>query len=192
MRRAELLGFQETSRVVSVPNQSGVVPVGLAAMRAKWGVRGFVAALVIALLIADAPPALGAERQVFKTKLTAAAEVQDPPVASSGRATAKLRTDGFNVIFGLLWANLTSDATAAHIHCGAAGTNGPVGVTLFSGSMGTSNTIKGNFDAPDPENACGWATVGDVLAAIEAGNAYVNLHTVNYPAGELRGQLAPA
>jgi hypothetical protein len=35
-----------------------------------------------------------------------------------------------------------------------------------------------------------WATLGDVVGAIVDGNAYVNIHTVDFPGGEIRGQLA--
>ena len=34
-----------------------------------------------------------------------------------------------------------------------------------------------------------WADLGDVLAAMLTGNAYVNIHTENFPAGEIRGQV---
>jgi hypothetical protein len=30
----------------------------------------------------------------------------------------------------------------------------------------------------------------DLVARIRSGNAYVNVHTSNYPGGEIRGQLA--
>jgi hypothetical protein len=32
----------------------------------------------------------------------------------------------------------------------------------------------------------------NVVAALEAGRAYVNVHTSGNPAGEIRGQIAPA
>jgi hypothetical protein len=34
-------------------------------------------------------------------------------------------------------------------------------------------------------------TLADALQSIVAGNAYVNIHTSQYPAGEIRGQLTP-
>jgi hypothetical protein len=58
----------------------------------------------------------------------------------------------------------------------------------------------GSVTAPDAGNACGWATLADVVAAVEAGNAYVNAHTNDgvappntgpgdFPGGEIRGQV---
>ena len=165
--------------------------MGVAVGSARGGFKGrmVVALVVIALIATGAAPALGV-RATYKTQLSASAEV--PPTVSSGRATAKFKTDSssVNINWGFIWSRLTSDAVAGHIHCGAAGTNGPVGVTLFSGSMGTRASIAGTFNAPDAGNECGWVTTADVVAAMASGNTYVNLHTVNYPDGELRGQLA--
>jgi hypothetical protein len=53
--------------------------------------------------------------------------------------------------------------------------------------------------APDAANACGWTDLVDVVAAVESGNAYVNVHTNDgvdppntgpgdFPGGEIRGQ----
>jgi CHRD domain len=91
----------------------------------------------------------------------------------------------------------------AHIHCGADGVNGPIGVTLFHAPPGGGpvNGIlaSGEITAPDPGNGCGWTTVAQVLAAMRAGNTYTNVHTNDgiappntgpgdFPGGEIRGQ----
>ena len=93
---------------------------------------------------------------------------------------------------------------AAHIHCGAVGVNGPVGVTLFMGTPAggafDGTLAEGTIIAPDPGNACGWADVAAVLTAIQSGNTYVNVHTNDgvppantgpgdFPGGEIRGQI---
>ena len=73
------------------------------------------------------------------------------------------------------------EVTAAHIHCGPAGENGPPVV---------------NLDRPDGEDQdeddCD--SIGDALAdEIQSNPAgfYVNIHTTEHPDGALRGQLAP-
>jgi hypothetical protein len=144
----------------------------------------------MAFLISGAVPAVAA-RAVYKSTLTAGQVVATPPVVSAARATFKIKTaGGANGNWGFIWANLTSEAIAGHIHCGAAGTNGPVGVTVFSGTQATKASITGSFSAPDAGNGCGWTTFADIEAAMAAGTAYIVLKTVNYPEGELRGQLA--
>src|SRR5206468_10271561 len=74
-----------------------------------------------------------------------------------------------------------SNVFAAHIHCGAPGVAGPVGVTLFMGTPASGPVqgvlVRSSFSTPDPGNACGWTTVADVAAAVASGNAYVNVHT---------------
>lgn len=106
-----------------------------------------------------------------------------------GNAVFKFEGES-SVSFKLIVANI-EDVVAAHIHCGAAGENGPVGLTLFTGEPVTFNGIlaQGSATGPDVGNACGWASLSDVLDAIEGDAAYVNVHTLANPPGEIRGQI---
>jgi CHRD domain len=105
--------------------------------------------------------------------------------------------------YRLVVANI-ENVFAAHIHCGVVGVSGPIGVTLFMGSPGGGRTdgvlATGSVTAPDPGNGCGWADLDAVIAALESGNAYVNVHTNDgvapidtgpgdFPGGEIRGQV---
>ena len=71
------------------------------------------------------------------------------------------------------------------------GVNGPVGVTLFLGSPVMVNGVlaEGPIEMPDANNGCGWLDLVDVLEAIESGDTYVNVHTLQSLPGEIRGQL---
>jgi hypothetical protein len=62
-------------------------------------------------------------------------------------------------------------------------------VTLVHELLDADDRVRGSFTGPDPGNACGWTTLGDVLAAMASGNAYVNIHTDDFQAGEIRGQI---
>lgn len=72
-------------------------------------------------------------------------------------------------------------ALAAHIHVGAAGVNGPVQVTLFSGSTDGRLIVQ----------AAQLDIAGTLATAICADPAdyYVNYHTTDFPGGGTRGQL---
>lgn len=115
-----------------------------------------------------------------------------------------MSSDGSALDYTLNVANI-ENVVAAHIHCGAEGVIAPVGVTLFSGGVPGSGRFdgvlaQGTITQPDAGNACGWLTLGDVLAAMESGNTYVNAHTNDgvaptntgpgdFPGGEIRGQI---
>lgn len=109
---------------------------------------------------------------------------------AQGQATFKFDRDVTELSYRLIVANI-DDVFAAHIHCAPAGANGPVGVTLFTGGPISPNGIlaEGTVEAPDEENACGWETLPDVEEAIRDGDAYVNVHTLAHPPGEIRGQI---
>jgi hypothetical protein len=63
-------------------------------------------------------------------------------------------------------------------------------VTLFSSAPIDVNGILAQGEVePNVGNACGWLDDFDVILAIEAGDAYVNVHTIQNLSGEIRGQL---
>ena len=118
-----------------------------------------------------------------------------PPVVTAMTGEAKVRIKAGELKFGVIVLNNTHDIIASHIHCAGPGVNGPVGVTLFTGSFTAASGIlaQGTIAAPDAANGCGWADLADVAAAIASGATYVNVHTSSAsggtPSGEIRGQL---
>ena len=77
-------------------------------------------------------------------------------------------------------SGFTANVTAAHIHNGAVGINGPVVFPLGGTTGSTSYTSHDMFVFTEPQEAL-----------FLAGNYYVNIHTVEFPGGEVRGQLNP-
>jgi hypothetical protein len=73
---------------------------------------------------------------------------------------------------------MIDEATAAHIHEGAAGKDGPVKVGLDTPKGGSTKGCK-TADA---------AVVKEIMA--NPANYYVNIHNVAFPKGAVRGQLA--
>ena len=149
--------------------------------------RSLIGALVFgAALMVFAGPASAGDN--FAAPMSGEAEVPSVDTQATGVATFKLGEEG--LAFKVNVANI-DNVIAAHIHCGAAGVNGPVGVTLFSGGPETVNgtLAEGLITAPDLGNACGWTDLAAVVAALESGDTYVNVHTTAHPGGEIRGQV---
>jgi hypothetical protein len=152
-------------------------------------------------LLAVAPAAVAGDN--FVATLSGGQEVPARDTQAVGVATFKLREDGTALEFKVNVANI-DNVFAAHIHCGAVGVNGPIGVTLFMGMPGggafQGTLAEGTITAPDAGNACGWTDLAAVLAAIRTGATYVNVHTNDgvappntgpgdFPGGEIRGQI---
>jgi hypothetical protein len=157
--------------------------------------------LITVLGLALAPSASAKDN--FVATLSGDEEVPARDTPAVGVAKFKLSKDGSALSFKVNVANI-QNVFAAHIHCGAVGVNGPIGVTLFGGAPAggrvNGTLAEGAITAPDPGNACGWADLAAVLAAIESGNTYVNVHTNDgvappntgpgdFPGGEIRGQI---
>ena len=78
-----------------------------------------------------------------------------------------------SVSWTILANNVLLPLTGAHIHSGAAGTNGPV-IVDFSGSFSGDGLVDSDLASITP---------------LTASNFYVNIHNAVYPAGAIRGQL---
>lgn len=108
--------------------------------------------------------------------LSGANEVPAADPDGFGYARITIFLDTSEVCFQLSVARI-EPATAAHIHDGAAGVNGPVVVPLEAPVGGLS---RGCAEADA-------ALLTDILT--EPWNYYVNVHTADYPGGAVRGQL---
>jgi CHRD domain len=103
---------------------------------------------------------------------------QVPPVASngSGAALVTLNQGQGEVCWDITVSNLTTPIILAHIHSGAAGSNGPVVVDFVEPVNGLNGCV--------PADA---ALIKDIRQNPSA--YYVNVHTTMFPGGEVRGQL---
>jgi hypothetical protein len=97
---------------------------------------------------------------------------------ATGSAVVRLRSDAGMVCYRLHAANVSLPTIAAHIHKGAAGTNGPVVVPF------TAPGADGNSSGCAPADA---ALIADIAA--NPSGYYVNVHTKEHPAGAIRAQL---
>jgi hypothetical protein len=134
-----------------------------------------LAILSAAALLALSTPVL-AEQKTFSATLTAGEEVPPNDSAGTGTVEATFDTETNVLTWTIEYSGLTGEATAAHFHGPAApGENaGPV------------------VPIPDPLTSpiSGTATLDDTQEAdLLAGKWYFNVHTEQYPDGEIRGQV---
>ena len=126
---------------------------------------------------------------------------------AQGQAIFRVSGDGTSVDFRLIASNI-DNAFMAHIHCAAAGANGPIRMWLYPvigptgsaplqpGTQQNGVLATGTFDptgitCPDGKS---------LLESIRTGGTYVNVHTNDgagaantgpgdFPGGEIRGQI---
>jgi hypothetical protein len=102
-----------------------------------------------------------------------------PPLNSMGSAYALFEIDtNTGKLEGTVTVQSLNNITAAHIHLGAPGENGPVQVPLVFQEK------TNQFFVPDDTFLS-----NDQIQILISGNLYVNVHTTDNPSGELRGQL---
>ncbi len=126
--------------------------------------------------------------ETFSATLSGGAEV--PPTETDGSGSFDATLEGDTISFELVARDIIG-VTQAHIHIGPADDNGPVTAFLFGlvaeGVDGVQ--VPGTITAADLIGPLEGGTIADLVAEMEAGNAYVNVHTVAIPAGEIRGQI---
>ena len=144
------------------------------------------AALAAGLTLLTAPGAAADASKVtlLTARLKGANEVPGPG-DPDGRGRAFVRLGGGQACFVLQWSGIGAP-TASHIHQGAAGVAGPVVVPFFQPGINAASL-------PDTLSAvAGCVDVDAGLARRIAANPrdwYVNIHTADFPAGAIRGQL---
>lgn len=146
-------------------------------MQAKW-LGGVISGL--ALVFAAGCPQLPGEPERFGANLDGGQEV--PPVETNGSGTGIFELNGNVLSFEVMASGLTGPLSAAHFHNAPAGQDGGVIFDLgpFIVEENGDITIEGE-----------WTLDAAEMALLEDGNLYVNLHTQQFPDGEIRGQVEP-
>jgi hypothetical protein len=145
-------------------------------------------------LLAIAQYSFGAT--VYTADLLGANEV--PPTASPATGSATLTLNGDSLDVEITFSGLVAPATAAHIHCCTPpGTNTIVALP-FTGFPNTTSgtysnlfdlTLDGTYTAAFETGSGGTAADAEaaLVAGLNAGQAYVNIHDAIFPGGEIRG-----
>lgn len=159
--------------------------------------------LLIGLL---ATPIASADEETVLAGLSGFREVPSISSPALGRFEAVIDRKAGTIAYELSYSGLTGDVQQAHIHVGQRSVNGGVSVFLcqteaspdptglapqcpqrgkVTGMAQAANMIEGPIVAQGVEPG----EFNELLRAIRAGVAYVNVHSSTFPAGEVRGQL---
>jgi hypothetical protein len=165
--------------------------------------------LAVSVAGAAAAAAFAAFNGNVGTHLKGRYEVPLRNTDAQGEAIFRVSDDGSSVDYKLIASNI-DNAFMAHIHMGPPTGTGPIVVWLYPstapapGPFGSGRhdgvLAEGTFTAANLVGPLAGHPLSDLLAAIEAGNAYVNVHTNDgvapadtgpgdFPGGEIRGQL---
>ena len=157
-----------------------------------------------ALFAAVAMPATAVE-SIYTAVLSGSAEVPPNESPANGTATVTIDTGNYTMRVQDTFSGLLAENTASHIHCCTTPT-GTAGVATttptFTGfPSGTSGVYDHTFDMTNTSSYSSSflaANGGTPLSAFDAlvaglnsGSAYANIHSGMFPAGEIRGTLVP-
>jgi hypothetical protein len=158
--------------------------------------RVLVLVVLLTVVLTPAWTAMGQARTSWYAPLSGGESVPQNPSRGNGFASFELVAGGNSLRYWLFVGDI-QNVQMAHIHIGAAGANGPVSVWLYppapparlisgavAGMIGEGTITTANFMGPlagQPFTA--------LINALNNGQAYVNVHTTQFPAGEIRGQI---
>jgi hypothetical protein len=130
--------------------------------------------------------------QSFHAKLIGKDEV--PPKNTKATGTAEFTVTGADSMRYKVSVTDMEKVTAAHIHKGKPGENGPVVVTLFKTNSPSARTngvlSQGTIMSAKLEGPLAGKHLSDLINMINNGDAYVNVHTQANPNGEIRGEIS--
>src|SRR5215510_16095965 len=115
----------------------------------------------------------------YQANMTGAQET--PPNGSPGTGTVNFDFDTVSNVLTLTsgnYMNMLATVTASHIHNGPPGVAGPIIIPLAN-----TGGLSGTLSMPPT------ALTAAQVTALQAGNLYVNVHTSQFPGGEIRGQI---
>jgi hypothetical protein len=159
------------------------------------------------LAAASAANANAPNAKNFVAHLSGDEEVPARPTQAQGQVKLQLSKDGQSLDYRIIASNITN-IVQSHIHIAPAGTNGSVVVFLYPLSpagAGRSDGVlaTGTITAANLIGPLAGHPLSDLIDAMEAGNAYANVHTNDgvgatntgagdFPGGEIRGQVRVA
>ncbi len=128
----------------------------------------------------------------FKAALSGSSESPAISTPAKGSATFELDKTGKELKYKVT-VNDIEDVTAAHVHYGMKGKDGPpvAAIDIKGSKTGKFSGVlaEGMITDKDLVGPLKGKSVEDLVKDIKSGELYLNVHTAKYPNGELRGQL---
>ena len=154
-------------------------------------------ALVLAIANLLAASVVNSQTENFSASLSGANEV--PPINTAGTADFNMTIQPGAITFSLTFSDLSTPLVVAHLHFAPSKVAGGVMIFLCGGGgqpacpAATSGSITGTITAANVTGpASQGITAGNLDSALEALRAdlsYANMHTTNFPGGEIRGPV---
>lgn len=163
------------------------------------------AAAVFAVVLTGTGPILAADS--FGARLRGFEEVPAISTEGQGFLFASLNDSETILTYSLVYFNLESNVTQAHIHIAQSGVNGGI-VLFFCTNLAPPagvpappacpngvgfQTVNGSLTAANvvtqAAQGIGAGEFAEVIHAMKAGASYANVHTTTFPGGEIRGQI---
>jgi hypothetical protein len=142
--------------------------------------------------VMSAATGFAAEKYTYQASLSGREEVPGVETQASGETIFAPDMYVKEVNYRLSVKDI-ENTTSAHIHEGKMGKGGPVVVVLFTGPKKAGNftgvLAEGIIREKDLAGSLKGKPLDALIKLIEAGDAYVNVHTDGHPGGEIRGQI---
>ena len=168
-------------------------------MKLKWIFRFAAVIAILGLTVV----ATSADEGTLSLRAKLTGFQESPPKLSPSTGTFEATVIGSTLSYKLTYTKLSSPALQAHIHfaqpavnggiflwlCQSSTNPGPAGTPTCppdGGTVSRSGVTAADIQGLSAQNL----TAGDFVGAmriITSGDAYVNVHTTLYPAGEIRG-----
>ncbi|MEP6618519.1 MAG: CHRD domain-containing protein [bacterium] len=111
------------------------------------------------------------------------------PTPSAATGVLSLRVEGGVATYSVTAFGFQTPLTLGHIHLGSGDVAGPV-IVPFTIIAQSGTVAAGSFSLGVPITQGNITISGDSLRSLfDSGQAYVNLYSVAYPDGEVRGQI---
>jgi hypothetical protein len=175
-------------------------------MRLVWAGRALALVALFGLTVVTT----NADEGTISARAKLSGFQENLPKLTDGTGTFTGTIKGGTLTYKLTYSGLSSDAFMSHIHFAQPGVNGGIFIWLCGSAKApgptgtptcpaTGGTVTGSVTSAGVQSLIGTPpaagqnlNAGDFAGAIrilESGDAYVNVHTTNFPGGEIRGQV---